>query len=411
MKTKPILQEVILQEIVNDTDKMITDHRFLHTHAETGFDIEETKSYVIQQLEKMGYEPIPCGKAGVVAIAKGKKAGKVFLLRADMDALPVREEAELDYASQNGNMHACGHDMHTTMLLEAARILKAHEEELEGSVKFMCQAAEEILEGAKDRIEAGILKNPTVDAGMMIHLMVGMPFPTGTAIVCNSGISAPAADYFTIKVQGKGCHGAMPNNGVDPITVSAHIVIALQEIHARELSFLDEAVLTIGSIHAGNVENVIPDTAELSGTLRAYSEEVRNQIKKRMTEIVSHVAGAFRAKASVEFGSGCPTLVNDAELSSCTVKYIEELHGSNMVFTAKQFAEMASKKSSKNAGSEDFAYISHEIPTIMLAMAAGNPKDGYLYPLHHPKVMFDEKVLPFGAAIYAYVAMRWLQES
>ncbi|MBR7098140.1 MAG: amidohydrolase, partial [Clostridia bacterium] len=116
--------------------------------------------------------------------------------------------------------------------------------------------------------------------------------------------------------------------------------------------------------------------------------------------------GAFRAKASVEFGSGCPTLVNDAELSSCTVKYIEELHGSNMVFTAKQFAEMASKKSSKNAGSEDFAYISHEIPTIMLAMAAGNPKDGYLYPLHHPKVLFDEKVLPFGAAIYAFVAMR-----
>ena len=402
--------EHILQEIVHDKEQMIADHHFLHTHAETGFDIQETKAYVIQQLKKMGYEPESCGKAGVVAVAGGKKTGKVFLLRADMDALPVREEAELDYASQNGNMHACGHDMHTTMLLEAARILKVQEEKLKGSVKFMFQPAEEILEGAKDMIEAGLLKNPNVDAGMMIHLMVGTPFPTGTAIVCNAGISAPAADYFTIHIQGKGCHGAMPNTGIDPITVAAHIVIALQEIHARELSFMDEAVLTIGSIHAGNVENVIPDTAELSGTLRAYNEEVRSQIKNRMTEIVSHIAKAFRAKASVTFGSGCPTLVNDADLSSCTVKYIKELHGSNMVFTTKQLTEMAGGANSKNAGSEDFAYVSHKIPTIMLAMAAGTPEAGYLYPLHHPKVKFDEETLPLGAAIYAYVAMRWLEE-
>ena len=402
--------EYILQEVLNNKNQIITDRRFLHTHAETGFDITETKSYVIQQLEQMGYEPISCGKAGVVAIAGRKKEGKVFLLRADMDALPVQEEAELDYASQNGRMHACGHDMHTTMLLEAARILKAHEDELEGSVKLMFQPAEELLEGAKDMIEAGVLKNPNVDAGMMIHLMAGMPFPTGTAVVCNGGVSAPAADYFTIQVQGKGCHGAMPNTGIDPITIAAHIIIALQEIHARELSFMDEAALTIGSIHAGNAGNVIPDTAELKGTLRAYNEEVRNQIKTRMTDIVSHIAEAFRAKASVEFGSGCPTLVNDSELSSCTVNYIEELHGSNMVFTAKQLAELADGASSKNSGSEDFAYVSHEIPTIMLAMAAGTPKDGYVYPLHHPKVKFDEKVLPFGAAIFAYVAMRWLEE-
>ena len=405
MKTKDILQE-----IVNDKNQMITDRRFLHTHAETGFDITETKSYVIQQLKQMGYEPMPCGKAGVAAIAGSKKAGKVFLLRADMDALPVQEEAELDYASKNGNMHACGHDIHTTMLLEAARILKAHEDELEGSVKFMFQPAEELLEGAKDMLEAGILTNPTVDAGMMLHLMAGMPFPTGTAVVCNGGVSAPAADYFTIQVQGKGCHGAMPNTGIDPITVAAHIIIALQEIHARELSFMDEAALTIGSIHAGNVGNVIPDTAELKGTLRAYDEEVRNQIKTRMADIVSHIAGAFRAEASVKFGSGCPTLVNDAELSSCTVKYIEELHGTNMVFTAKQLAKLAGGATSKNSGSEDFSYVSHQIPTIMLALAAGTPKDGYLYPLHHPKVKFDEEALPFGASIYAYVAMRWLEE-
>lgn len=403
------VQEV-LREVQKDREKMVSDRHFLHTHPETGFELKETKAYVIKRLEEMGYQPVCCGRAGVIAVAGGKKAGKVFLLRGDMDALPVREEADIDFPSENGNMHACGHDMHTAMLLEAARILKGQEEELEGTVKIMFQPAEEIFEGSKDMIEAGLLKNPDVDAGMMLHVMAGMPFPNGTAIVCNGGVSAPAADYFTIRIQGKGCHGSMPNHGVDPINVAAHVVIALQEIHARELSLMDEAVLTIGTIHAGNVGNVIPDTAELSGTIRTYSEEVRSQIKNRMTEIVSHIAGAFRAEATVEFGSGCPTLKNDAALSSCVTKYITELHGQTMVFTAKQLEEMAGGTASKSSGSEDFAYVSHEIPTIMLALAAGNPKDGYRYPQHHPKVKFDDEALPFGASIYAYVAMRWLQE-
>lgn len=402
--------EEILQEVLQDKEKMITDRRFLHTHPETGFDLNETKTYVRQKLEEMGYAPAACGKAGLIAIAGGKKPGKVFLIRGDMDALPIREEAEIDFPSENGKMHACGHDMHTTMLLEAARILKEHEEELEGTVKLMFQPAEEIFEGSKNMIDAGLLKNPDVDAGLMIHVMAGMPFPNGTAVVCDSGVSAPAADYFTIKIQGKGCHGSMPNNGVDPINVAAHVVIALQEIHARELSLIDEAVLTIGTIHAGNAGNAIPDTAELTGTIRTYDEEVRDQIKTRMTEIVSHVAAAFRAEAAVEFGSGCPTLVNDAELSVCTVKYIQELNGPGMAFTAGQLAAMSGGVASKSSGSEDFAYVSHEIPTIMLAMAAGNPENGCCYPQHHPKVKFDEDALPYGASIYAYVAMRWLQE-
>ena len=188
----------ILQEVLKDKEKMISDRRFLHTHPETGFDLSETKAYVRQQLEAMGYTPISCGKAGVIAIAGGKKPGKVFLIRGDMDALPIQEEAEIDYPSKNGNMHACGHDMHTTMLLEAARILKKHEEELEGTVKLMFQPAEEIFEGSKDMIDAGLLKNPDVNAGMMIHVVSGMSFPNGTVIVCDGGVSAPAADYFTV---------------------------------------------------------------------------------------------------------------------------------------------------------------------------------------------------------------------
>ena len=400
----------ILKKAKDDDTKMIADYHYLHAHAETGFALTQTLSYVKQQLISMGYDPIPCGKAGLIATVGERTPGKVFLLRADMDALPINDEAEVAFASANGNMHACGHDMHTTMLLEAARILKAFEEEIQGTVKLMFQPAEELLEGAKDMIAHGVLENPAVDAGMMLHVMTGMPFPVGTAIVSDGGVSAPGADYFQITLQGKGCHGSMPYKGIDPINAAAHIVTALQEIHARELSFQDKAALTIGTLHAGNAANVIPDTAQLTGTLRAYEEETRTLLKTRMTEITSHVACAFRVKADVAFTSGCPTLVNDAALSEDTVRYIQELNGTQMAFTASQLAAKSGNASSKSSGSEDFAYVSHQIPTIMLALAAGQPEKGHSHSLHHPKVTFDEEVLLYGAAIYAYVALKWLEE-
>ena len=400
----------ILQEAQKDFEKMVNDRHFLHMHPETGFDLKETLKYVKKKLEEMGYTPIPCGKAGLIAQVGSQKPGKVFLIRGDMDALPVREEADVDFRSANGNMHACGHDMHTAMLLEAARILKAHESEIQGTVKLMFQPAEEILEGAKDMIDHGVLENPKVDAGMMIHVMAGMPFPSGTAIVCEGGVSAPAADYFTIKIQGKGCHGSMPDKGIDPINVAAHIIIALQEIHARELALIEDAIVTICSINAGNTANVIPDTAILQCAIRAYDEDIRTFLKTRINDISTHTAATFRAGAEVAFGSGCPTLVNDRELSACTVKYIQELNGSEMVYTAGQLNTLPNGKASRTSGSEDFAYVSHQIPTIMLALAAGHPDEGFIHPQHHPKVRFDDNVLPIGAAIYAYTAMRWLEE-
>lgn len=401
----------ILQEALKDYEKLVENRRYLHSHPEVGFNLEETTRYVKQELLAMGYEPKECGKKGLVVLAGGKKPGKVFLIRGDMDALPVKEEADVDFASCNGNMHACGHDMHTAMMLEAARILKAHEDEIQGTVKLMFQPAEEIFEGSKDMIDAGLLKNPDVDAALMIHVTANMPFPVGTAIVCDGGVSAPAADYFKIVIQGKGCHGSMPNMGVDPINVAAHIITALQEIHSRELALMDEAVLTIGSIHGGNAGNVIPDTVEMEGTIRTYDEEVREFMKQRMVEIVKGIALTFRAEAEVIWGSGCPTLMNDASLSTCTVKYIQELNGMDKVFTAGQLAALSgAKKVAKATGSEDFACVSQEVPSIMLALAAGHPNQGYCYPQHHPKAKFDEEALTIGSAIYAYTAMRWLEE-
>lgn len=211
--------EQLLYQAKDYKERLIANRRYLHTHAETGFDLTDTLAFVKKELTAMGYEPKECGKAGLTVLVGGKKPGKVFMIRGDMDALPIQEEAEIDFPSQTGKMHACGHDMHTAMMLGAAKLLKDNEDEIEGTVKLMFQPAEEIFEGSHDMIKAGLLENPKVDAAMMIHVMAGMPFPAGTVIACDGGVSAPARDYFKICVRGKGCHGSMPNVGVDPITV------------------------------------------------------------------------------------------------------------------------------------------------------------------------------------------------
>lgn len=401
----------ILQEAAAYQEQLVQTRRYLHSHPETGFDLKNTTEYVRKELIAMGYEPVMCGKSGIIALAGKKKSGKVFLIRGDMDALPIKEESDVPFSSDNGKMHACGHDMHTTMMLGAARLLKSHEYEIEGTVKLMFQPAEEIFEGSDDMINAGVLNSPDVDAAMMIHVMAGLPIPAGTVISCDGGVSAPAADYFYIDIQGKGCHGSMPNNGVDPVTIAAHIITGLSEINSRELGLSDDAVITIGTINAGNAANVIPDTAHMSGTIRTYDEETRSYIKQRVSDIASNIASAYRGSASVTYGSGCPCLLNNPDLATCSAKYLKELLGPSRTFTAAQLNAMSGGgKTSKSTGSEDFAYVSQKVPSIMFALAAGTPQDGYCYPQHHPKVKFDEAILSEGSAVYAYTAMRWLEE-
>ncbi|MCI7804505.1 MAG: M20 family metallopeptidase [Oscillospiraceae bacterium] len=406
-----MLNEKILEESEKLYDIILKERRTLHQNPETGFDLANTVSFVKKELSDMGIKPADCGKNGITAIIGGKNPGRVFMLRADMDALPVKEESGVDFAAKNGKMHACGHDMHTAMLIGAARLLKSHENEIKGTVKLMFQPAEEIFEGSQDMINSGLLENPEVDAALMIHVMAGMPFEAGTVVVSAPGVSAPAADYFDIRVLGKGCHGSMPNTGVDPLTAAAHILINLQEIHARELAMGERAVLTIGTMNAGTASNVIPDTVTMGGSIRTFDEETRSFIKTRIAEIAESTAAAFRAKAEVSFGSGCPTLVNDKGMSVRAEKYVRELLGKGRAFSVAELNAMGGGgNSSKSAGSEDFAYVSHKVPSIMLALAAGQPEKGYCYPQHHPMVKFDESVLSVGSAVYAYTAMRWLEE-
>ena len=394
----------ILTEATALAEQLRTDRRWLHSHPETGFALTQTKEYVKKRLTEIGLEPSECGKCGLIVTICGSRPGKTFLLRADMDALPIHEEADVPFASTNGNMHACGHDMHTAMLLGAATLLSKHRHQLQSNVKLMFQSAEEIFEGAEDMIENGALNG--VDAAMMIHVTAGMPMEVGTVIVSAPGVSAPAADYFTIRVQGKGCHGSAPQNGVDALTAASHILIALQELHARELSSSDEAVLTIGTMQGGSAANAIADSAQLSGTIRTYDELTRAFLKKRLPEISRGIAVAFRAEANVEFGSDCPTLTNNKELSGLVYGYVSELLGKDRAISAAAMA--VGGQPARGGGSEDFAYVSHKVPSLMLALAAGRPENGYRFPQHHPKVKFDESVLPIGTAVFTQCAIEYL---
>ena len=392
----------LFTEAVALQGELTRNRRWLHTHPGVAFDIAETVEYVKQELENLGLSPVPCGRAGLTAtIGQGEPC---FLLRADMDALPIPEESCEEFSSTNGAMHACGHDLHTAMLLGAAKLLKEREHELKGTVKLMFQPAEEIFEGAKDMLANGVLEDPRPGAAIMLHVTAGAPMPAGMVITMAPGVSAPAADYFTIHVPGRGCHGSTPHQGVDALTAAAHILLALQELHARELAPGTEAVLTIGTIQGGTASNAIADACELGGTIRTYDENTRTLLKKRMTEIASAVATAYRATAEVRFGSGAPTLNNDAELAKAVPGWLREVLPQQMVLSAADLPG-----NTRGGGSEDFAYISQQIPTLMLALSAGNSQEGYTHPLHHPKVRLDEKAMPFGAAALAHTALRWLQ--
>ena len=396
-----------MERLLNDAKRLqhelVGHRRYLHEHAETGFNMEKTAAYIKQTLQQYGYTPKKCGKAGIV-VTVGRKSGKAILLRADIDGLPITEKTGLAYACKNGNMHACGHDIHATALLGAAKLLKTYEKELKGRVKLLFQPAEELLEGAKDVIEGGVLSDPKPDAAVMLHVLTGTPLPVGTTVVASGGVSAPAADFFHIKVQGKGCHGAAPWNGVDALTVAARILLSLQEITARELPASTPAILTIGMVQSAGADNAIADSAILKGTLRSFDEGARKQVKKRMEQIAKHTARAFRATAEIMYQGGCPTLINDEKISTLTEQALKKTLGEAQVFTSN---DLGGDVRANSGGSEDFAYISHKIPSVMVALSAGQTDKGYPYPLHHPKAAFDESVLWQGCVIYTSIALAW----
>lgn len=401
-----LLKEKLQQKALELHDEIVENRRFLHQNPELSMDLPITYKFVKEKLEAMGYNVENCGKSGILTSVGGKKPGKVFLIRGDMDALPIVEEVDLAFKSNNENMHACGHDMHTSMLLGAAEILKEFENEIQGTIKLMFQPGEETLLGAKSMVEAGILENPSVHAALMIHVMAGIPLPSGMVVVTPPGAFTAASDWFEIKVQGQGGHGAMPNTTIDPINVASHIHQSLQALNSRELPPEETAVVTVGRFVAGTTSNVIPDTAELNGTIRTFSPKTRAFIGERIKDISKYTAKAFRASAEAKIIEGCPSVVNDKLLVQQTKDILSDLLDEKQLLDAELVMP-----GGKMAGSEDFGYVSEKVPSLFLGITAGNTEDGYKYPQHHPKVKFDESVLSLGASVYAYTAMKWLEQN
>ncbi|HBA63550.1 MAG TPA: amidohydrolase, partial [Lachnospiraceae bacterium] len=342
------------------------------------------------------------GDSGVVVLAVGQKPGEVFLLRADMDALPLQEETGLPFASKNeGCMHACGHDTHAAMLLGAAKLLKLHEEEIEGTVKLLFQPGEEILEGAKGMIDAGVLEDPHVDAAMMIHAISGVPTPEGMMGVFRAGAAYASADWFQIRIQGVGGHGAVPESTRNPLGAMCTIYEGIHEIMAEHRAPSDNCVMTIGEMYGGDTGNIIPDSAYMRGTIRTFSEEVRANLKEDLVNMVEHIGKAKRVTATVEFQNACPIVQVDASVHESLMQSMKELFGEEKVFLVEEPASC----------SEDFSYIAAEVPAAIGWYFIGDSRNGYTYGGHHPKVNFDDTYLYLGAAAYAKAGIDWLKRN
>lgn len=379
--------------------ELVENRRHFHRHPEVRNELFETVKYVKAQLEDMGYQVQEICQCGLVVLAGGKKPGKCILIRGDMDALPMPEDTGLEFSSENpGAMHACGHDLHMAMLLGAAKLLKEHEDEIEGTVKICFQPNEETFGGAKAMIEAGVLENPHVDAAFAIH--VGSMADVGT-LDYGKGLTMGSADGFSIHVKGKGCHGAAPNSGISPINIGVHIYLTLQELLAREVNPAEQCTLTVGSMLFGDgATNVIPSEGVLNGTMRGFNAELINHLRQRVEEISVGTARVFGGDAEVEWLFSSPAMYCDPEFTDEVVRYAADVVGQDRMIPKK----------SRATGSEDFAYFGEKVPSQIFWLGAGVDDKTKRISNHNPKVLFSEDALPYGAAVYTQCAIEWLKE-
>ena len=396
MKQKLTARDV-LAAAREERETILAHRRTIHRCPEVGQELPRTAAYIAGELKKLGYQPQALG-GGLVAAITGQNTGRCVLLRADMDALAGREQSGLDFQSDNGAMHACGHDMHAAMLLGAAALLRKYQAQLNGTVKLVFQPDEEGFTGAKAMLKAGVLEAPRPQAAIALHVNSGTP---SGMVLCGRGTFMAGCTLFRVTVTGKGCHGAMPETGVDPINIAAHIYLALQELVSREVPAKSPAVVTVGRFQAGELPNVIPDRAVLEGTIRTFDRELSEQLMERIRQVAESVAAAFRGSALVEELASAPPLRNDPALMDQAARWAEEVAGPDRVLRLDQ----------GGMGSEDFASYTYELPCAYLLLGAGtaqeDPKFGR--PMHNPAVVFNEDVLPLGAALHTWLAIQELE--
>jgi amidohydrolase len=392
----------LLAAAYSDADRTIDLRRRLHRQPEIGLQLPRTQATVLEAFEGLPVE-VTTGRSttSVVAVLRGARPGPTYLLRGDMDALPVHEDTGLPFASEvPGAMHACGHDTHVAMLLGSARLLAERRDELAGQVVFMVQPGEEGFHGARYMLEEGLLDVvPEAPVSGAFALHISSSFPSGTINV-RPGPMMAAADQWRMAVRGRGGHASMPHTAADPVPVAAEIVLALQSMVTRRVDVFDPAVVTVGHIEAGSANNVIPDTAFMEGTIRTLSAECRADVVASVQRVASHVAAAHEMTVEFEHVEGYPVTVNDPGVAAQVLTTTTELLGEPA--SALMAAPLM--------GAEDFSYVLERVPGAMAFLGACPPgmEPGEAPANHSNLVVFDEEPLPAGVALYAQMALQAL---
>lgn len=370
-------------------EETIKHRRFLHQNAESGLNMPKAVLYVTEELKKIGIKSKKCGAGVVAELGNGNP---VLLLRADMDALPMKEESGLEFASKTNCAHTCGHDLHTAMLLTAAKMLKETESELKGTVRFVFQPSEENLTGCKNMIENGLFEKCLPDFSLAFHVGAGK-IPVGAIMYNSDSVMMYSADRFKITVFGKGGHGAMPKLNSNPIKVVVDIYKAFEELTT------ENTLITIGRFLGGDTDNIIPDKTEIGGSLRTEQKEKRDIILKEMKKRAENIARENGCSIDFTINASVPPLVCDKKFTQTVVSYIRELN-------IPEFKEITDVKVT---ASDDFAIITDKVPSAYIYLASGFSDERGEYTAHNPKVMFNEDVCPIGAAAFCKSAYELLK--
>jgi len=379
-------------------EQVVKWRRDLHQIPEIGNDLPMTSKYVQDQLNEMGIPFITMvDGSGVLATIKGAAAGKTIALRADMDALPLVEEAPVDFKATNGNMHTCGHDAHTAMLLGAAKVLNDNKAHINGTVKLIFQPGEESPGGAKPMIAEGALDGVDAVFGQHIGCLFNDIKDSGKIIVSHSNAMA-CRDAFKIKIIGRGAHGAWPENAIDPISIGTQVVNGIYMIKAREVSALDPAVISIGMIHAGTANNIIPMSLEIEGTTRSIKPETRKRIAQRLEQVVKNTCEAHGAAYEFEYNLDYDITANNPEMADLVIKSAGDLgYGGDVL-----------PQASAVMGSEDMSFFLNEVPGAFFFLSSVVHQEGQVFGHHHPKFMLDESVFCKGVAVFVQIVKNYL---
>lgn len=390
---------MLWQECEKLQPELVSLRRRLHQIPEVGHELPETQRAILEILRDWGIPCRPSGKdSSIYGEIAGGQPGKTVLLRADIDGLAVEEQTGLPFASRHaGRMHACGHDGHAAMLLGALKVLNAHRERLKGKVRFIFQAAEECVTGAALAIQEGILEDVDGVFGCHIGNLPGADIPAGTFHIAPGPVMA-AGDRLFLRIQGKGCHGSSPEKGVDPVTIAAHIVLALQELLAREIPAAAAASLTIGRIQGGAVFNVVPDWVEMEGSLRTLDPAVRQLLQRRIREVAEGEAALFRGSCDARVIPAVDVVNNDPALAELAAEAACQVVGERWVQT----------RMTPNMGSEDFSCYQAKTPGVFFFLSAANPEKGTCVPHHNPRFDIDEDVLWKGSGVFVSIVERFL---